>query len=339
VHPQSEASIIEGQQAAELARYLGGTSHRVIILDAEPSAEELRSLIWRLDEPLADLTSLAYDAICRTSAADDVPVLLTGHGADELFWGYQWLHDALVAEESRCSTLSEGKLGIRPSIQTYHPDFRSMQRAAPKLYGPFLRDRISRDHMPGDGSRFFPPGAAPARLQVCLSMLETYLRTNGLQQMDRIGMSHGVEVRLPFVSSHLIEMTLAILGNSANLTGKSKWLLRDAAKDILPPVLCARAKRPFLPYGAASVLPLIVPELPAMLEGELVRRGILSQLYLRENWVHKPETNETVTVAYRCWVLEQWLSMLLRQRTDTHGQHGHAAITTPLPPQTCFRGS
>ena len=47
----------------------------------------LDELVWHMDEPVADLSALGFDVLCRV-AAEHVTVALSGQGADELFGGY-----------------------------------------------------------------------------------------------------------------------------------------------------------------------------------------------------------------------------------------------------------
>ncbi len=50
-------------------------------------AVDLAELVWFLDEPLADLSSLGFLALSEL-AAEHVTVALSGQGADELLGGY-----------------------------------------------------------------------------------------------------------------------------------------------------------------------------------------------------------------------------------------------------------
>ncbi len=60
--------------------------------------DDLARLIWHLDEPLADLSSIGFLALCEL-AAEHVTVALSGQGADELFGGYRKHRVASLAEQ------------------------------------------------------------------------------------------------------------------------------------------------------------------------------------------------------------------------------------------------
>ncbi len=82
--------------AQRVASALGANHHELeVALRSEP--EHLSRLIWHLDEPLSDLSSIGFLALCEM-AASHVTVALSGQGADELFGGYLKHRVASLAE-------------------------------------------------------------------------------------------------------------------------------------------------------------------------------------------------------------------------------------------------
>jgi asparagine synthase (glutamine-hydrolysing) len=67
-----------------------------MILDLDGDAVPLEELAWFLDEPLADLSSLGFYALCGL-AREHVTVALSGQGADELLAGYRKHRAAALA--------------------------------------------------------------------------------------------------------------------------------------------------------------------------------------------------------------------------------------------------
>src|SRR4051794_634120 len=65
-----------------------GADHHELELDLHAEPEDLLRLIWHLDEPLSELSSIGFFALSEL-AASHVTVALTGQGADELFGGYR----------------------------------------------------------------------------------------------------------------------------------------------------------------------------------------------------------------------------------------------------------
>jgi asparagine synthase (glutamine-hydrolysing) len=85
----NDKSIDESEVALRTAARLGlhATTTR---LSPEDYPAQLSTLPWFYDEPLADLSQLAVLANAR-SARQDVVVVLTGDGGDEVFLGYPWM--------------------------------------------------------------------------------------------------------------------------------------------------------------------------------------------------------------------------------------------------------
>ena len=73
------------------ARYVSsvfGTEHHELELELNDGGVDLEQLVWHLDEPLADLSSLGFLSLCEL-ARRHVTVALSGQGADELLGGYR----------------------------------------------------------------------------------------------------------------------------------------------------------------------------------------------------------------------------------------------------------
>src|SRR5262249_59320907 len=58
-------------------------------------------LVWAMDDPIGDIAAYGYYAVARLAREHGVPVLLSGLGGDELFWGYEWVRDAVRRTEQQ----------------------------------------------------------------------------------------------------------------------------------------------------------------------------------------------------------------------------------------------
>ena len=88
----------EGNELADarfVADVLGAEHHELELSFAEETIA-LDRLVWHLDEPLADLSSLGFIALSEL-AAQHVTVALSGQGADELLGGYRKHRAASIA--------------------------------------------------------------------------------------------------------------------------------------------------------------------------------------------------------------------------------------------------
>jgi len=88
-----------------------------------------------------------------------------------------------------------------------------------------------------------PPGLSPLRRALALD-LNVYLPGLGLSYVDRAGMAHGVEIRVPWLDLDLVRWSLSLPDQVLAANG-GKGPARALAGRVLPPVVSTRAKRGF----------------------------------------------------------------------------------------------
>ena len=84
----------ERSDAQALADSLGMPFHDVELDTAGMVAAFPDMVYWR-DDPIADIAGYGYYEVMRLAREHHVPVMLQGHGGDELFWGYAGVREAL----------------------------------------------------------------------------------------------------------------------------------------------------------------------------------------------------------------------------------------------------
>ena len=90
-HPSND----ERGLAREFAHYLGIPIHEVV-LGVDEVVAGFPELIQHQNDPIADIAGSGYFAVMKMARKRGVPVLLQGHGGDELFWGYPWASQAVA---------------------------------------------------------------------------------------------------------------------------------------------------------------------------------------------------------------------------------------------------
>jgi len=239
----------ERSDAEAFARHLRIPFHS-LELSPDDFIEQYPIVNRQRDDPIADIAGVAIAAVARLARQHAVPVLLFGHGGDELFWGYQWVRSALRAtgrREAAAAGLSgfaaylkvsppplSVNLGLRwamsgAGILTEWQQFRD-DRAAPPgrlvFYDcqPYFRSAMRRlrggfyaksfDAALGrpDVTAGFRRDRDDSPPEVALIRLicETYLMENGIAQCDRLAMAASVESRLPLVDYRLIETVIGL---------------------------------------------------------------------------------------------------------------------------------
>jgi asparagine synthase (glutamine-hydrolysing) len=250
-----------------------GSDHRDVVLSAHQFFAALPRLVWHEDEPIAFPSSVPLNAVSQL-ARRHVKVVLTGEGADELFLGYNryrvthwnerlgrayWAMapSAMRPMVRRCVSqlpsaasrvLSRTFLGCEPGLRnTYLENFA--------VIGAERQRRLLKDWSAGSSD---PHQIALSDLQrddgdllnrMSHHDLRTYLHEL-LMKQDQMSMAAGIESRVPFLDDHVVE-SVAALPSWMKLRGwRTKALLREAIRDLVPPAILTRRKMGFpVPVG------------------------------------------------------------------------------------------
>ncbi len=247
--------------AAESAAAIG-VEHITKVVTAEEMMQTLPLIVWYLDDPVADPALVPLYFIAR-EARKHVKVVLSGEGADELFGGYTIYREpiSLRAFEylpkparrglGRMSTrlpegmrgkdlLRRGAIGIEEryygNARIFRPD--EMQEIY-RAYNPAVSYMdVTRElyeqttHL--DGS---------TRMQYI--DLFTWLRGDILVKADKMTMANSLELRVPFLDTEVFAVGSSIPTDLKITKETTKYALRQALAQIVPPHVLNRAKLGF----------------------------------------------------------------------------------------------
>jgi asparagine synthase (glutamine-hydrolysing) len=265
-------AIDERSGATRTARALPLRQVQVELAPSDVVAD-FDTLVRGLDHPIADLAGPSYHAIARAAHEHGCRVLLFGHGGDELFWGYRWVRTA----RERLLGLDAARVG-RARFYRHMEVVRDSARLLPGLCSPGFDPRLPGGPdpaaIPDTGldagwdagldtrldTRLDPgldngggPGSAGVTLPVRMTRLlsDTYLRSNGVAQTERLCMAHSVETRLPLLDHRFVDVAIGLRKHAQDADLPPKARLRAAADGIVPDFVLARRKSPFYtPTGA-----------------------------------------------------------------------------------------
>ena len=311
----------ECQEAKELAEHLKIPFHEI-----ELSTSDLVSLFPKVnyyrDDPIADISGVSYYAVMKAAREQGVPVMLMGQGGDELFWGYRWMRDALMANQRKFALRRGGTGGLTEYLNiTWPPYSYTMGLLWLKSLGGLISgwrqyrsdltspaDRIVfYDSEPGfqlaarnisdsytpsfreqiadiDPTAAFTRNNPESPLDVTLIRLisETYLMENGIAQGDRLSMASSVELRLPLVDYRLVETVMGLHKAHNVSQPQHKKWLQDAVREIVPTFVFSRKKRGFSPPWRSWNKALSEAYGDQLIDGYLVQSGVLSGDAARE---------------------------------------------------------
>jgi asparagine synthase (glutamine-hydrolysing) len=119
------------------------------------------------------------------------------------------------------------------------------------LLAPSFAELATPDRAYGASRTFFdaPNGASTILDRLLYTDMKTYL-VELLMKQDQMSMAASIESRVPFLDHQLVEFA-AGLPQRMKLRGLStKWILREAVRDLLPADILSRKKMGFpVPFG------------------------------------------------------------------------------------------
>jgi asparagine synthase (glutamine-hydrolysing) len=244
----------EGNELAD-ARFVAdrfGTDHHELELSFAEQTVDLAELVWFMDEPLADLSSLGFLALSEL-AARNVTVALSGQGADELLGGYRKHRAAAVAGRWQrvpgpmrslgLAALERGPARFGRATETLRAEGAAARLLAMSgNLAPELRRRLVRGplaELNGStalqvleqrlGSVADDPLPATLYLDGQLGLVDDMLH-----YFDRASMAYSLEVRVPFLDHHLVEYCATIPARHKVHRLDTKHVLKHVARGLIP---------------------------------------------------------------------------------------------------------
>jgi asparagine synthase (glutamine-hydrolysing) len=186
--------------------------------------------------------------LCR-EAAQDVKVVLSGEGGDELFAGYNYYMPFVIPPWPHgIDYLQKNPGRIAP------PLLGPSETASgfPILAGPDERRSMLVEPTPPDFDEWEIETAtllARAReplQRASLADIAGWLPDDLLAKLDRIAMSHSLEGRAPFLTPGLARCALNLAPDQRMQLGRTKVALRRLAENWLPRQIVERPKQGFV---------------------------------------------------------------------------------------------
>jgi asparagine synthase (glutamine-hydrolysing) len=259
------AGYSEVDVAAESADAIG-VRHVIRTVKPDEMMDALPLIIWYLDDPVADPALVPLWFIAR-EARQHVKVVLSGEGADELFGGYTIYREPLsLAPFEKVPGGMRNALG---RLSTRIPDgVRGkdlLRRGALSLEQRYYGNaRIFRDEQLASVLRGFDPRRSTTEITAQwyrqsadwdpVSRMQhvdlfTWLRGDILVKADKVTMANSLELRVPFLDPEVFTIAagipLAEKITGTNNSGTTKYALRRALQDIVPPHVLHRRKLGF----------------------------------------------------------------------------------------------
>ncbi len=360
-HPLPAFSIkFSGDDAIDETPYARAAAQHVgaSYLQGSPTAIDLERLlpflVWQMDGPMANQGGFCYFTVSAL-AQRHVKVTLTGHGGDEVFAGYPAQFRAAYGRTDvfgwrpapgstlrllrrRLRSVLAGQIAgrlarrLRQGLFGGHPSLEDLWiqlhcGSLPTLDPGFARSL--NGYSPRD-DYVSPFGQVPTAhvLDKCLYHdLRVYLPSL-LHLEDRASMALSIESRVPLLDHRIVEFMATVPPEQKVHGLQPKYLLRQAASNLLPPeVWQRRDKQPFpLPRSFNASAALRALERKVLLSPESFKRGIARPQALREACAEEG-------ASWGLLNLELWFKIFI-DRDPYWMEKSHHSYATPLHGRT-----
>ncbi|WP_201352333.1 asparagine synthase (glutamine-hydrolyzing) [Hydrogenimonas urashimensis] len=241
-----------------------GSDHEAIVMNKADFFACHEAWVRHADEPLGDPAAVPLWFLGRHIAKRGIKVLLSGDGADELFFGYRPYFE--MADIEKTSNLTF-KNWLRNYFRAHYSPNREWEwykrifegsvlyRSYAEIFTDLQQNMLLRQNVRDDTSlewidhyvkRFENPEGPRwfTYIDFKIQLAEVFLK-----KLDRVTMAHGIEARTPFLDRKLVQTLLRC--NPLWRMGQSpKWLLKKIAQKYLPPDILTRKKKGFsYPYA------------------------------------------------------------------------------------------
>jgi asparagine synthase (glutamine-hydrolysing) len=290
------------------------TDHREVTLEIEP-LQSLPEVIWHVEEPKVNILQ-GY--VLARFARQDVKVVLSGLGGDELFAGYdilryiapfqrlhqwvpsciaggplEWLSRAAysIQEIPNAHRWQQHRLGIQWLAATGRRarmytllrnvwDYNiDLKR---KIYGPKM-DGVDLRPVETYFEPYFPNNGEDMVAQTLRAEFETKMVNDFLLSEDRVSMAHGVEVRVPFLDHEFVKLAWQIPTKLKYFRHEQKFLLKEALRNQLPASILAKKKWGF----TVSSYHQFCKDLKSVAESILTREQVNAVGWFNYQWIRQ----------------------------------------------------
>lgn len=219
-----DTSLDETRYADLAAEYVGISANHVNI-NPRIEISELLHYIYLCEDPY-NTSPVPFIQTYKEISDRGIKVTLDGHGADELFGGYEF--DLFAAGND----IGTGTKEFEKFVDMYNevaPDYRKIgKEEAEKRAHIYVGDFYSRYKI--DHKEFDAMDGLNKQLYIesHYSTLPTLLRC-----YDKYSMANGVEIRMPFMDYRIVCFAFSIPWTSKIRNGYTKAIVRDMAKPFM----------------------------------------------------------------------------------------------------------
>ncbi len=275
---------------------------------------------WHCDQPHGDISFLPTYRVAQL-AAEEVKVVLTGDGADELFAGYDKYRTFFTGAGADVGD----EAGFRAAYYRNLCLFDDAAKAA--LYTGAFAARVAGCDSYRVVEPLFDEAAGMDRINQALYLdMQLLLSGNNLVKPDRMGMAVSLEARTPFLDWRMMEFAFRMPGDLKLRDGETKYLYKKAVRGLIGDDLAYRRKQMFtVPVGEWFRNTLAPFTEAVLLDARTVERGLFRPEVVRRMLEEHQTGRANHTREIRALIaVELWARSFLDR--DSHAAPGYADL-------------
>ena len=271
------------------------TDHKKYLLSNQEVLPRLSEAVMNMSEPMVGQDAIAFYLLSE-QVSKHSKVVLSGQGADEAFAGYFWYPRMAKEHGDEIESFSKHYVD-RPHdeyLQTVMPIYQGENHTHKWLSKEFLK-----------------PGADSFIDKVFRTDMTRLIVDDPVKRVDNMTMAWGLEARVPFMDTELVEWALKI-PPSLKMREEGKYPLKKIARELLPSSVIDRKKgyfpMPALKYVQGEFLEFMSD---ILLSSSCRNRGVFDQRYINKV-INSPRDYMTSLNGSRLWhlaLLEFWMQI------------------------------
>ncbi|MGB4361401.1 MAG: N-acetylglutaminylglutamine amidotransferase [Rhodoferax sp.] len=286
----------------QIAAHFHTRHHKYSIPNSEVMAR-LPEAVAQMTEPMVSHDVIAFYLLAER-VSNDVKVVMSGQGADEVFGGYFWYPQMDAASGTPLERFSQHY------FDRDHSEYLQMITPAFQV-GDVTSELIAAELGKPDADEFLD--------QVWRLDATTLIVDDPVKRVDNMPMAWGLEVRTPFLDHELVQLA-AHMPPSLKLKEGGKFPLKAISRGLIPDAVIDRPKG-YFPVPALKYVrgPFLEMMRGILMSDACIRRGLYQRDYV-DKLLAAPEAPAHFTRinGSKLWhlaLLEWWLQV----HVDPHG--------------------
>ena len=270
------------------------TTHHSFDLSENKIIGSIEGILNGFSEPFADTSAIAYSLLSKKTS-EQVKVVLSGDGADEVFGGYRKHKAEWLIQNNKLLAKFSGILGFAVSnnfgsrnnivgnkkrqLKKWISGTRLSSEERYLLWASIQTEiEVQQLLLTTAKSSVFDYFKIKNMNDVLEADMQMVLPGDMLTKADRMSMQYGLEVRTPFLDHYLVDFVFSLPAKWKLKGGVRKNLLKESFKKELPDYIVNRKKKGFeVPMWAWLNGPLKELMLTLLSDDQLSNTGLFNK--------------------------------------------------------------